>query len=58
MRNLFFGLLIYICILSILFHDYVNSYSSLVGTLSACVFSGLVIGNILGEISLRYQERD
>ncbi len=56
MRYLFFGLFIYILIVSVIFHDFMNIYSTSVGVLSACVLSGIGLGNLLGEIVLRNQE--
>ncbi len=58
MRNLFFGLFIYLFVVSVLFHDYVNVYSTLAGILTACVLSGIGIGNVLGAISHHNQERE
>ena len=58
MRNLFFGLSIYVLVVSVLFHDIINLYATFVGVLLFCVLSGLLLGNVLGAISLRIQERN
>ncbi len=57
MRHLIFGLFTYIFIVLILFHDYMYIYVSLLGILSACLLSGIGLGNVLGAISLYNQER-